>query len=322
MMDYDIMGRSIGIFPERSVCDAVSFDRWLNGQLSVATTFVSVDVSPTVRERFVNEHLTSLWEAGFVPILTLEPQKTGEAKEHTLPVGSNETDALYEEWANLLKRWTTAASAPPRHLYLRPAHEMNGTWYPWSVGAGVAPADFRRAWRTVYDIFDAAGFADRSVRWLWCVNAETTADVDLAVCYPGDQYVDVIGVDGYNFGSSQTWSTWTPPATIFEPAFEQIRDLTQAPLSVPEFGCSSVRDGYSDPAAKSTWISNVFRLFDKWNVRIASWFNTNKETDWRVFDRTNGDSQYPGTVQLDGTKHSVYPSFRRGAIRYLRGRYL
>ena len=47
---------------------------------------------------------------------------------------------------------------------LRYAHEMNGTWYPWSHD----PIGYRRAWRHVVRVFRAAGAAN--VRFVWSPN--------------------------------------------------------------------------------------------------------------------------------------------------------
>ena len=51
---------------------------------------------------------------------------------------------------------------------LRYAHEMNGTWYPWSHD----PIAYRRAWRRVVRLFRAAGA--RNVRFVWSVNPKSS----------------------------------------------------------------------------------------------------------------------------------------------------
>lgn len=307
-------GRALGVFPADDLSEATAVDRWLDGGLSVVVTFVGTDVSPAARDRFVEKYLTAIWDAGYVPVVTLEPWNIDGVSS----AGLFEDGDTIRGWATRLADWVE--ESPERTLFLRPAHEMNGSWYPWSVGAGLDPADYRRAWRTMYDTFREAGLVGERVRWLWCINAETTADVDPLSCYPGDDYVDWVGVDGYNFGDSQAWSTWIDPGTVFESAFERLRTLTDAPLSVPEFGCSPMRAGTHDPSGKSTWITDAFDLFDDWDVRLAGWFNTTKETDWRVLDPApDGDGRYPGTVRFDGTRYAVYPSFRRAAKRYLDG---
>ncbi|MEF8894607.1 glycoside hydrolase family 26 protein [Halodesulfurarchaeum sp.] len=316
MTKTDSLHRALGVFPADDLDEAMAFDQWLNENLSVVTTFVPVDVSSALREQFFDEYLTPLWKNGLVPVVTLEPWAMEEIASSKLLSGSDNLDENFRDWATQFAKWLRSSSQ--RRLILRPAHEMNGSWYPWSVGAGVDPSDYRRVWRTIYDIFGDNDLLKENIQWLWSINAETTSDVDIAAIYPGDAYVDLIGVDGYNFGGSQDWSEWRGPTSIFEPAFKEIREISEAPITVPEFGCSSLRDGNIDPTAKASWILHAFDLFNRWDIRLASWFNVDKETDWRVFHiASNADKRYPGHVVINGTKFAVYPSFRRAAIQYL-----
>lgn len=311
----NIPPQALGVFPADDLSEAIAFNRWIKNKLSVVITFVPVDVSPYVRKQFVNEYLDALWKAGFVPIVTLEPWSIEEISSSKL-LKNNNLREQFRAWANQFAKWIGPSSQ--RKLILRPAHEMNGSWYPWSADAGVNPVEYRRMWRAVYDIFQDKVLCSDDIRWLWSINAETTADVDVAAYYPGDAYVDWVGVDGYNFGGSQDWSVWRNPESVFERAFKKVRDISDAPLSVPEFGCSSIRDGNIDPVAKSSWVADTFELFNKWNVRLASWFNINKETDWRVLDfATNADRRYPDKISLNGTDFVIYPSFREAAVQYL-----
>jgi beta-mannanase len=311
----NIPPQALGVFPADDLSEAIAFNRWVKNKLSVVITFVPVDVSPYVRKQFVNEYLDDLWKAGFVPIVTLEPWSIEEISSSKL-LKNNNLREQFRAWANQFAKWIGPSSQ--RKLILRPAHEMNGSWYPWSADAGVNPVEYRRMWRAVYDIFQDKVLCSDDIRWLWSINAETTADVDVAAYYPGDAYVDWVGVDGYNFGGSQDWSVWRNPESVFERAFKKVRNISDAPLSVPEFGCSSIRDGNIDPVAKSSWVADTFELFNKWNVRLASWFNINKETDWRVLDfATNADRRYPDKISLNGTDFVIYPSFREAAVQYL-----
>jgi hypothetical protein len=50
------------------------------------------------------------------------------------------------------------AAAYNRHFLIRFAHEMNGDWYPQSVGqSGGTPDDYVAAYRRVRRIFDDSG---------------------------------------------------------------------------------------------------------------------------------------------------------------------
>jgi hypothetical protein len=81
-------------------------------------------------------------------------------------------------------------------VFIRLDWEMNATWYPeWNVPA-VSPAQFIAAWRHVYDVFQAQGATNAA--FVWCVNVwRGPNNTDNSAWYPGDAYVDWVGVDGY-----------------------------------------------------------------------------------------------------------------------------
>jgi len=88
-------------------------------------------------------------------------------------------------------------------------HEMNGDWFTWGYvngHNGNTPQDFIDAFRYVVDVFRDAG-AD-NVSWVWTINASWTDD--FSVAFPGEDYVDRMGMNGFNWGdfpkgTHQTW---------------------------------------------------------------------------------------------------------------------
>lgn len=310
--------RTLGVFPgeddDLGVVEAL--DGWLEGRLGTITTFVAATVPPARRRTFVHEYLTGAWDRGLTPILTWEPFDIGaDGRSPVQAIIDGEASDLLAAWASTLAEWIEPADADPRELFLRPAHEMNGSWYPWSAGNGVTPAQYRECWHRLREAVAAVGVPEDRVHWLWSMNADTTASVDPLEYYPGDDAVDWVGVDGYNFGDSQEWSCWRDPASVFESAFERLRTETDAPLGVPELGSSSLYAGTSRPELKAAWITSAFELLDAWDVGLASWFNTRKETDWPVFE-ADGGGRYPATTQIEGTPYGCYPCFRQAAIDY------
>ncbi|MDD2763521.1 MAG: glycosyl hydrolase [Opitutaceae bacterium] len=71
----------------------------------------------------------------------------------------------------------------------RPFHEMNGGWFWWGKKD---PAIFIRVWRHMFDYFTKDKGLD-NLLWVYGPNhGDHTADY-----YPGDAYVDVVGLDAY-----------------------------------------------------------------------------------------------------------------------------
>ncbi|MBM4575487.1 hypothetical protein GS415_03245 [Rhodococcus hoagii] len=104
------------------------------------------------------------------------------------------------------------------------AHEPNGTWYPWSVAAGTSRRCLRRGLaaraRPVRDPARA-----HNVKWVWSPNVSFPGSSSTGATYPGDDYVDVVGVDGYNWGTSQPWSHWIAPTDLFVPTMDELRRI-------------------------------------------------------------------------------------------------
>lgn len=108
-------------------------------------------------------------------------------------------DARWSQSLTQAKKLWTAKSRGT--LYIRLAHEWNGNWTPWSVGAGDL-ANFRAAWQRFYQlkqsIFPAA-------KLVFCTNGDTVGQTyDWRTGWPGDAYVDVYATDWY----SMHWTTW------------------------------------------------------------------------------------------------------------------
>ena len=113
-------------------------------------------------------------------------------------------------------------------------HEFNGKWYHWGYRY-IAPAEFVAAWRHVVTIFRQNG-ASNAI-WVWNPNVTMEAPSttgDLQPWYPGNAYVNWVGLDGYYFSAGQTY------ANIFDHTIDQVRALTNDPIIIMETGASTV----------------------------------------------------------------------------------
>lgn len=307
---------ALGVFPgdDYSLAAIRAVDEWLDGALDVVVTFVPAGLPQAGRRDFVEETLTPIQRAGYTPLVTWEPFVLEDATFDT-PVAALRDENVLREWAETLATWASNPGGDTRELVFRPAHEMNGWWYPWSAGDGVSGSTYVALWKALVDVFDDYGPPRDAVTWLWCANADSADGVSLADYYPGDDVVDWVGVDGYNWGTSQPWSTWRSPEAVFDRAFEEVRSMTDRPFIVPEVGCSSRTPDGQSPERKSAWISDAFELFAEWDVAAVGWFDAIKETDWAVCARS-GSAPAPTTENLRGTRYAVYPAFRRAATQF------
>ena len=60
--------------------------------------------------------------------------------------------------------------------------------------------------------------------------------------WPGDAYVDFQSIDGYNWGASQSWSSWRSPEEVFAPMLARLRAfLLKDPATTETCTRASVR---------------------------------------------------------------------------------
>jgi hypothetical protein len=223
---------------------------------------------PTILEYFQNwdqdfdpADVESSYAQGALPLLTWQPD--GGSTEADQPdyslrrIASGDFDAYVIEFA-------TAVKDQRRPVILRFAHEMNGTWYPWSEATnGNKPGDYVKAWRHVHDLFSAVGATN--VIWLWSPNViRGTPDADLSEFYPGNQYVDWMGVDAYGFGEKTAAEVLDPTTTI-------LYRISHKPLLIAETG--------SAPGPQQAgWTADLFRWINR-NPRTIGfvWFQHSKD---------------------------------------------
>jgi hypothetical protein len=182
-----------------------------------------------------------------------------------------------------VRSYARALKARPERFILRFAHEMNisdAAWWPGKFGldAGSYVTMFRR----VRDIFREVGVTN--VEWMWSPNYASNPDEawnSMHNYYPGDAYVDWIGLSGYN------WYGWRDrPWESFETLYDGVlRDLAcryAKPVIISEIG-SVDQDGSG--SAKAAWITNLYaRLAEYPFVRGIVWFN-----DFAYGSRGNAD---------------------------------
>src|SRR4051794_6295567 len=151
--------------------------------------------------------LKRLSDSGRLPMMTWEPwtHTTPSANPYSLQaIAAGQFDAYLSAQGKAL----AAVGAP---VAVRFAHEMNGSWYPWGQGVnGNTPADYVAAYRHVHDVVTAAGASN--VVWVWSpITVISRPDVPLAPLYPGDGYVDWVGLSVYFSQPAASYAAEVPP---------------------------------------------------------------------------------------------------------------
>ncbi|OUE23480.1 glycoside hydrolase family 26 protein [Clavibacter michiganensis] len=218
--------------------------------------------------------LDSVAARGAETLLTWEPWKAGAGTDQpaysNASIAAGDHDAYLRQWGSELAAW----GGP---VYLRYAHEMNGDWYPWADGVdGNAPGSYAAAWRHVHDVVAAQGASN--VRWVWTPNVPYTGSTALAGLYPGDAYVDVVGLDGYNWGTGVAGHAWVSPGDLFGTGLERLRAIAPGkPIVIAETASSEIG------GSKADWNRDLVAfLHAQPDVLAFVWFDMDKEADWRI----------------------------------------
>lgn len=88
-----------------------------------------------------------------------------------------------------------ALAAYGKPVFVRLDWEMNGTWYPQWDGAAVSPTVYVESWRYIREYFWLEHAYN--VSFVWCPNVGDPAGSAAYDWYPGNTYVDWVGLDAY-----------------------------------------------------------------------------------------------------------------------------
>lgn len=188
-------------------------------------------------QQFPITELNAIHNLGSIPVVTWEPWLSDFDKNHmpNLPDATMRDKDGMKAIANgvydvYIDKWAAGAKSFNKPMYLRFAHEMNDPYrYPWGPQNN-APEDFTAAWKHVVDRFKMAG-AD-NVIWIWAPHP-TYGMFD--AYYPGNDYIDWIGVGTLNYGTVANWSMWLSFDEIFAKHYELMAKYNK-PISISEFG--------------------------------------------------------------------------------------
>ena len=250
---------------------------------------------PTWDDEFPLEACKKLGERGIIPHLTWElfwPSKDPNNAAATGPEGfQGFNEVLAGKYDDYIDRFAEGAKSFDKEVLIRFMHEFNGNWYVWSGNKNGrengGPAKVVEVWKYVVDRFKAKGAT--KVQWLWVPHGPSTdlsteAWNAVANYWPGDDYVDWIGLDGYNFYPVDPWGG-KRPLRDFDNCFRDLYDscalLGDQPMMIAEFGSGEFEfEGFD----KAAWVTDAFTKIKTSypRIKIFTWFHINKELDWRV----------------------------------------
>jgi len=186
---------------------------------------------------------------------------------------NGEYDLFIETYANMISRYQDVT------VLFRPFNEMNGDWCNYSAfHTSRDPQIYVELYRYLYKKFNEAGCTNTI--WVWNPNEKSFPNYkwnNESLYYPGDEYVDVYGITGYNTGTYYSGEKWRSFNEIYTPIYERAIKLNDKPVMITEFSCSGIGGN------KTKWIEDMFKVLPKFNkIKVGIWWHA---TDW------DGDEQ-------------------------------
>jgi hypothetical protein len=229
------------------------------------------------QEPFQTSFAQQARQHGAVPLVQMDPANVSLA------------DIAHGQYDSYLRAFAAQVKSFGSQVVVSFGHEMNGNWSSWG-NTHTSPATFVAAWRHIVNVVREAGAGN--VTWMWTVNIVNN-DVTVPIpnpkdWWPGRSYVNWVGVDGYYYNSSATFSS------LFGPTLVDVRQLTTDPILIAETG--------AEPAAgQPAKIADLFAGVRTYGLLGFIWFDENTEGHtWQI------------------TSSSAFGAYRRDAQAFFR----
>ena len=201
--------------------------------------------------RFPSEEVNIIHQAGKIPFIRIMPRTNfdegGPDSNYTMQ------KIIDGEFDSLLVQWAENAANTPFPLLVEFGTEVNGNWFPWNGQYNGADEKtlygdtnlydgaerFRDAYRHIVDICNNAGAGN--ITWFFHVDAYDEPETDwnkLENYYPGDNYVDWIGVSIY--GPQQKGDEYQEFSEILNDVYFRLENISNKPIAVLEFAVTEM----------------------------------------------------------------------------------
>ncbi len=193
---------------------------------------------------FKKKVVNNISRGGYTPFITWEPwlaafnEYEGKMPDSSLSIISGGEFDWY------IRSWARESAKYGKPFYIRPLHEMTNATYPWSSKYKNSPEMFIECWKHIVSIFREEGA--RNVAFVW--TPYKPADT---LYYPGNEWVDWIGLDIFNYGPLSENGMWIDFFTLTRSFYDAVKQYNK-PVIIAEVG--TVEQGGN----KNIWFRDMF----------------------------------------------------------------
>jgi mannan endo-1,4-beta-mannosidase len=246
----------------------------------------------------------SPWGTSFrARFVTAAAQAGAAVLVHMEPWHASMTAIADGRWDTYLHRFAAQVRHYGGPVILSFAPEADGSWYPWGWHQA-EPAEYRAAWRHVVTLFRQSGASN--VTWLWDISGGRPRAGRVRYFWPGPQYVDWIGIDGYYVTPADTFKS------VIGDTISAVRRFTKKPILLSEVGIGPL-------AGQVKKIPNLFAGIRRNRLLGLIYFDVAQHDglyhqDWRLDDNPAAVAAFrAGVRSLGAPGSSQGPGSSRGA---------
>lgn len=246
--------------------------------------------------------LDEISQNGWAPLISSNPYffKDCPDKGENLykTVGSGKCDAFLKDAVNNMKSFN-------KPIFFRFAWEMNLPSMYWSTQkTKSAPADFITAWRKFYKISKEQE-ADNII-WVLSFNTTNSVTTPFKELFPGNEYVDWVAIDGYNWGNTHPWAGWASFNGTFKASYQELAALTNKPVMISEVNSAPTGTG----GDKALWLKDMLDVQipqEFPNIKAVILFNEDKSEGEKIDWRMEKSPEYINALK-ESFKNPIYKS--------------
>ncbi|GHV33255.1 hypothetical protein FACS18949_06690 [Clostridia bacterium] len=228
--------------------------------------------------------------------------KVKDMTKYILPGG--EKNGVFTAYLDKIAEYAALLDERDIPLLFRPYHEHTGNWFWWAKG-WLSEEDYITLWRYTVDYLrDTKNI--HNILYEFSPDSPNSA-AEYMYGYPGDEYVDVFGLDFYD-------SQWHGPT--FEDFLGRLKTQLgvalklagehRKPFALTETGIQNNADWDTRP---DTWFADVSNLLKPFGVSYfmvwASWSKTQYMIPYKTSD-TAGHPYVDGFIKFYNDPHSVF----------------
>lgn len=218
---------------------------------------------------FPKSLLDSVYRQQSIPMITWEPWMNSFPQDY---ISGKHVFELIEEgyFDSYIENFAEKLKNLQRPVFLRFAHEFDNPFYPWYESGNDAPVKFKKAWIHTYEVFKNIGATN--VIWIW----NPWKSNNIAAFYPGEEYVDWIGVNVLNYGKLNQDGKWHDFEELYKPFHDELKNLPSTPVIISEFG------SLKEELKQDEWLNKAFISIKNEFKEIISiiYFNSKVDNNW------------------------------------------